>query len=283
MTFCCARQLCEIPRWGLHLQRYTRESESVGDDEALSARMRAYWRHHARFSHVHASTAQHFWLGDEPAELEIIHDTHTFVVPKGWHKYKPSDMAGSLTMADVVVVNYGLHYHGPAGHPEQKMAEYETEMRGLFAQLDAFAALPGRAAVFRETSAQHFIGTGSYASADQSHPRAGTPCVCEAMKPEVLWSNEITQLNDVVHRLAAEFPRVKVLGFYNLTAPRFDMHEEQYCGFEQMRSEPGNSGSCCDCTHLCHTPQLWRHFFHQLWHALEGTNAATPLPLRIRG
>jgi len=183
----------------------------------------------------------------------------------------------------VVVVNYGLHYHGPKGHPELKMQEYESEMRGLFRQLNEFAQLPGRAAVFRETSAQHCVGTGSYAGAEQSHPRAGTPCRCEAMQPEVLWHNDITALNGVIHSLAAEFPHVRVLPFYNLTAPRFDMHEEQYCGYEQMRSDPTNSGSCCDCTHMCHTPQLWRHFFHSLHGALADTRAVEPLPLRVRG
>jgi len=276
-------QLCEIPRWGLHLQSYTATSTGTVVSEALTRRMRAYWRQHARYSHVQASTGGRFWLGDEPPELEVVHDTGTFVVPKGWHKYKASDTAGSLTMADVVVVNYGLHYHGPPGAPERKLEEYEHEMRGLFEQLDAFAQLPGRAAVFRETSAQHFIGTGSYAGAEQSHPKAGTSCRCEAMGEAVLWKNDITALNGVIHKLATEFPHVRVLPFYNLTAPRFDMHEEQYCGYEQMRSDPENSGSCCDCTHMCHTPQFWRHFFHQLHGVLGETRAAEPLPLRVRG
>ena len=127
------------------MQRYKRDSEGTVVSDALTSRMRAYWRHHARFSHVHEATGSKFWLGDEPAELEIVHDTATFVVPKGWHKYKASDMAGSLTMADVVVVNYGLHYHDPPGQPERKLEEYEAEMRRLFAQLDEFAQQPGKA------------------------------------------------------------------------------------------------------------------------------------------
>ena len=31
-------------------------------------------------------------------------------VTQGWHMWKESDMAGTLSIADVVVVNYGLHY-----------------------------------------------------------------------------------------------------------------------------------------------------------------------------
>ena len=31
---------------------------------------------------------------------------------KGWHKYKHSDMEGQMALADVIVVNYALHYHG---------------------------------------------------------------------------------------------------------------------------------------------------------------------------
>ncbi len=121
----------------------------------------------------------------------MITNTATFVVPKGWHKYMRSDMAGILSMADVVVVNYGLHYHGPEGHPELKMQEYETEMRSLFGQLEKHASQPGKAAVFRETSAQHFAGTGSYASKEQAHPGKGVGCHCAPMAPDILHDNEV--------------------------------------------------------------------------------------------
>ncbi len=103
-------------------------------------------------------------------------------------------------------------------------------------------------------------------------------------------------------------PHVRVLPFYNITAPRYDMHEMNYCGFEQMRSEPSSDGSCwcapspclirfdsrcasltllhrrhSDCTHMCHTPQLWRHIFSTLHATLAETRATEPLPLRAKG
>ena len=275
--------LCEIPRWGLMMARSHGPGEPLIRDAELTARRDAYWRHHARYSHIHADSGRHFWLGDEPAELEIVAETGTFVVPKGWHKYQRSDLAGTLSMADVVVVNYGLHYHDPPGQKGGKMAVYEAEMRALFRQLDAFAQQPGKAAVFRETSAQHFVGTGSYAGDEQAHPRVGSPCKCAAMSEAVLWSNEVVRMNQVIARLAAEFPHVRVLPFYNVTWPRHDMHEEQFCGFQQMRDDATSTGSCCDCTHLCVTPQLWRHVFHSLWSVLATTRATEALPNRVRG
>ena len=45
--------------------------------------------------------------------------------------------------------------------------EYEIEMRAMFEQLNKFAAKPGKAAIFRETGAQHFEKTGSFAGWDQ--------------------------------------------------------------------------------------------------------------------
>ena len=226
----------------------------------LTARVRAYWRQHSRFGHIHQATGGRFWLGDASAELEVIPETGTLVVPKGWHKFKASDAAGYLSLADVVVVNYGLHYHGPEGHPELTMSEYEAEMRKLFALLEGFAKLPGKAALFRETSAQHFEGTGSFSNMEQAHPGKGAACRCEKMAPEVEADNDITKMNAIVAKLAAEcvaqacfgarsdaphrHPHVKVLPFYALTAPRFDMHEQGYCGFEQMQSAPDSDGSC---------------------------------------
>ena len=42
------------------------------------------------------------------------------------------------------------------------------------------------------------------------------------------------------------------------------MHEGPYCAFDQARRHPEKQQehTCCDCTHLCHTPQLWRVVFH---------------------
>ena len=55
--------------------------------------------------------------------------------------------------ADVVIANFGLHYHNQADGP----AQYRRTLRALLADLDTFAqSAPGRAAVYREMSHQHF-------------------------------------------------------------------------------------------------------------------------------
>ena len=50
----------------------------------------------------------------------------------------------------------------------------------LFEQLSAFAHLPGKVAIYRETSAQHFEKTGSYAGSEQAQisksPPISPPC-----------------------------------------------------------------------------------------------------------
>ena len=215
-------------RWGLdvftHAQGPGSASIEAGLEAGLVARLHKYWRRVARcvvamraqtarkshalprsLKRIHDGTAAlgGVWLGGEPEKPEVVRSTGTLVLPKGWHKWKQSDMAALMSIADVIVVNYALHYHGEPGKPETKLPQYEGEMSGLFAQLEAFGRQPGKAAVFRETGAQHFTGTGAYAGDDQAHPGKARGCHCGAMAPEVLRDNEVTRFNDVIHRLAA--------------------------------------------------------------------------------
>ena len=264
-------QLCEMSRWGLQLSAHHPHDSDDGVAPDLLARLKAYYRRVARYHQLDEATGKGFWLGGEPPKPEVVASTATLVVPKGWHRYKPSDMVAILSLADVVIVNYALHYHGPPGHPERMLDEYEQEMHALFLQLDAFARLPGKAAIFRETGAQHFAGTGSYAGDEQAHPEIAKGCHCAPMSDEVRRHNEVTRYNDIVHDLASRHPHVRVLPFYVITAPRHDMHEGAYCAFDQMRDEPDAQYVCCDCTHFCHTPQLWRHVFAALYDVLETT------------
>ena len=196
---------------------------------------------------MHKATEDQFWVADPPAELFVVLETNTFLIPKGWHKYKRSDAAGFLALSDVVVVNYGLHYHAPSGQPpEAKYPIYEAAMGAMFDQLAAFASQPGKGALFRETSAQHFAGTGSYASDAQAHPKDAGPagCKCHPMNEDVLGDNDISRMNAIVRKLSEKTPPVGILPFYNITAPRFDMHEAGYCGFEQKRGSPESNGDC---------------------------------------
>ena len=266
-----APQLCELSRWGLEVFTHDPRDAGEGMEPTLRARLRSYHRRVARYHHLDAASGSQLWLGGEPHNPEFVRSTGTIVAPKGWHKYKASDLAAVLSLADVVVVNYALHYHGPPGQPERRFDEYAQEMHAMFVQLEAFARLPGKAAVFRETGAQHFAGTGSYAGDEQAHPQIAKGCHCAPMSDEVRRHNEVTRFNDVVHELARGHPHVRVLPFYDITAPRHDMHEGAYCAFDQMRDEPNAQYVCCDCTHFCHTPQLWRHVFAALHDVLETT------------
>jgi hypothetical protein len=195
---CSTHQVCELNRWGLDVFTHDAKQPQGTLGAALHARLRGYWRAVGRFAHLHAATHDGLWLGGEPDKPEVVRETGTLVLPKGWHKWKASDMAALMALADVIVVNYALHYHGPPGHPEQKMEVYEQEMTGLFAQLEAFGSQPGKAAVFRETGAQHFAGTGAYAGDAQAHPGAAKGCHCTPMAPEVLRDNEARALRCAV-------------------------------------------------------------------------------------
>ena len=88
------------------------------------------------------------WMAGPPGDPSIVHGSGTLIVPKGWHKWKESDMAGLMQLADIIIVNYGLHY-------QNNMSEYQEAMPQMLAQLEAFAEQPGKAALFRETNVEH--------------------------------------------------------------------------------------------------------------------------------
>ncbi len=155
--------------------------------------------------------------------------TGTILVNKGYAKYNAEQLAQLLAVVDVVIINYGHHYAGAT------IEEYGADMRALFKQLSEWvAAAPAsgrRAALFRETGAQHFVGTGAFASWEQAHPALGSSCACAPLAGGAAADNHITRQNAAVAAAAAEYPAVAVVPFYELTAPRHDMHEGPFCGF----------------------------------------------------
>ena len=111
----------------------------------------------------------------------------------------------------------------------------------------------------------------------QSHPSNIIACRCAAMSPEVAASNLVTAYNDALsagHAAAGPDTPVRLLPFYALTEARHDGHEETYCAFLQRHTR----GGCCDCSHLCYTPQLGRALVAGMYAALVGTNADDGAP-----
>lgn len=140
-------------------------------------------------------------------------------------------------------------FSSPPSRSYHNESEFSAHMTPMFAQLEAFARRPGKAALFRETSAQHFEGTGAYAGKAQSHLTKGSTCVCAPMSLEVAANNVATRQNRVVAELAERSAAVRILPFYELTLPRHDMHEAEYCAFEQRRGKRPEEMTyvCCEC------------------------------------
>ena len=127
-----------------------------------AARARAHARTDAqphRLKHFHSTllglmeshdlSTGPLWLGGQPSDAHYVAETRTTLWAKGWHKWQRSDMAGTQAIADVIVVNYALHYGG-------NLSEYEEHMPQMMAQLSEWvSAAPGRTALFRETGADH--------------------------------------------------------------------------------------------------------------------------------
>ena len=46
---------------------------------------------------------------------------------------------------------------------------------------------------------------------------------------------QVTKRNDIIKKLLKEFTNVRMVPYYELSAPAFDLHENAWCAFEQAR------------------------------------------------
>ncbi len=175
--------------------------------------------------------------------------------------YEPAKVAAVLPHVDVAVINYGLHYH--------TRDNFVDVLSQLFAQLKSWAdARAGRVPLYRENSAQHFRGGAWRPGAHKPPP--GTPCACERLdaraaidRSERAAANQNIEFNTLAAQMGAQHG-VRLVPFFNLTAPRFDMHRRHFCSYSNQLKV----GRCCDCTHLCYTPLLWDNYFELLGSAM---------------
>lgn len=131
--------------------------------------------------------------------------------------YQPDEVAAAVATADVVILNWGLHY--------QRMEQYSAELEAAMAVLDAHAAKPGKAVLFSETGAQHFKAsdargytTGEWENRDKA---SDSYCTCKPIEDfNVNVRNRV--LNTVL--ASGKFPHLLTLPFYDLTKPRWRWH-----------------------------------------------------------
>ena len=173
-------------------------------------------------------------------------------------RFMTEDVRAMLQTADVLIVNWGLHY------PTAEL--YEKDLHAAFALFESFVAeKPAhRAVLFRETGAQHFRsmvsgGGGEYEQRDTS---AGA-CSCAPLEDMSVVNRQNRVLREVL--ASRRYPHVQRLPFYELTRPYWRWH------FGNCTNRPtGWGGSeCCDCTHFCYSPAMWDAHLHELVRALE--------------
>ena len=212
--------LCEISRSGLTIV-----------DDVLHPRLRAL---------THAVSGTVGWER-VPVEEVYVEETGSVLAYKGYGMPSPADTQAILNVSDVLLINYGVHYHD--------LRTYEADMALHFEALGDFNRQPCKAAIFREVSMQAFTSTGEYTpGAEKATER------CSATPPEVAATTLIAQQNEVVSRLGA-LHKVPVLPFFNLSLARWDSYEEKYCEIVQRRA--GNPSPCTDCSHFCMSPTLF--------------------------
>ena len=192
------------------------------------------------------------------------------------------ELATIYDLTDVVVMSFGLHYK-----PEKGLLQ--PAVREALRQLDAFARTrPGRRAVFREVSIQHFAapdGSGSYhtaAAKDEGlvRPTQGAAPLSQPCQPLAQNQAEgsssghghgsgsagpIAWQNQLLHRAIAEMghdARVRIQPFDELTRPRWEFHLGTKSIF--TGHQDGVKHFAYDCTHFCYSPAFWDASFRDL-------------------
>jgi len=172
--------------------------------------------------------------------------------------YQPEDLAAALQTANVIVLNWGLHYHN--------MTQYRIDLHTAFEQLNRHASVRGNIVLFMETGAQHFRqddsrGFGrlraSAGSWEMRDPSTDKHCACSPIE-----DFGVNRQNGVLHAVLATglYPSVQVLPFYELTRPRWRWH----FGNCTHRPSGWNKDTCCDCSHFCYSPAMWRAHLAQV-------------------
>jgi len=176
--------------------------------------------------------------------------------------FQKEDLEAAVHTADVIVLNWGLHYHD--------MDRYRSDLEAAFEMLDRHAASIGKAVLFMETGAQHFKASdkrghgqlshrGSWEERDRSTDRN---CACAPIE-----DFGINRQNGVLHTLLRDrrYPYIRVLPFYELTRPRWRWH----FGNCTHRPSRWHYDDCCDCSHHCFSPGMWRSHLYELVAKLE--------------
>eukprot|EP00898_Chlorokybus_atmophyticus_P004742 jgi/Chlat1/5269/Chrsp33S05099 len=165
---------------------------------------------------------------------------------------------GFMEFVDILIVNFGLHYK-----PEEFDSFVEdTAMLGKM--LHEYSSQPGKIGLMRELGAQHFYGTGAFNRTDPRHFGALGVCQCFPMDDAVAHTNLVQKQNRVIHEVAFYLNNFHMLPFYEVTSPRYDMHEEKYCLWNK-----GEGQECCDCSHYCYVPVFWDAVFTDLYNIIE--------------
>jgi len=252
-------------------------------DAAARERVPGFWE---RWFAAPWDTEQPPVLGME-VEAFWVSRTETLIVRRSSHHFT-RDEAGALTsLADVLVVNYGLHYD--LVNDEQR-SFYATHMRLLFGHLRAFAATPGKAAFYRETSRIHQRKLHGFPDIGAAYAK-GHACACTATEDEaprregqMEWSDELNML--ARRELASSGATVPVIPFYALTGAMHTGHLQNFSAYFNHLAAP----TLCDCTHWrvpvcsslnsrltrslpcrCYSPQLVRSVMLSMLQALPST------------
>lgn len=182
-----------------------------------------------------------------------------------WHRPCNGSAAYAAGAFDVVLVNLGIQYQARPQQMASGSGLYAQDVQLLVQEFErATEADPEKRFVFLQTSAQHFPGhsmTGAYEDRlSEYQPQVNVTirsCYCSPSRFDIGWRN--VRLREGLQQHVQRHHNIKLLPFYNLTQPRWDMH----VALATQQHADGDSvpKTVCDCTHFCYDADFWTHSF----------------------
>ena len=151
-------------------------------------------------------------------------------------------------VVDAISFNHGLHV---------MPSEMAAMLKMTLPLLDGFGSRPGKLAIFREVTAQHFVTSSAGLSTGSCEDRSSDGIGC-ASAPGAHPGRNV-----YLHRMVSStYRNIHVEQLWEVTRDRGDMHVV------------ANTAGATDCTHFCFCPLFWEGVFTSLYNELVARYAA---------
>ncbi|KNC49494.1 uncharacterized protein AMSG_05510 [Thecamonas trahens ATCC 50062] len=211
--------------------------------DSISGQMQAFLGCTAKVAGMHVGK---LIFADNSGFDGLVSPFGGFVGRMDHYRHNVENVARAMKVADVIVVNIGLHM---TIRTEDEREKYRAMLRELFGQVEEWAQHPDHVFIFQETSTQHFETTdGSGLFESKVHAEPGSPCRCSPTN-----STDKQVRNSLMEEVRTE---VDAAHEWLHVLPLWEMTRDLNAAHLGLRHDAPDQPFGCDCTHFCYSPVI---------------------------